>query len=76
MYSRTCHSLRPIANQAGGEETLPELRKIRPEVKVFISSGYNETEAMTMFRGQHVSGFVQKPYTSVSLAEKVKRALG
>jgi two-component system, cell cycle sensor histidine kinase and response regulator CckA len=59
-----------------GEETLPELRKIRPEVKVFVSSGYSESEAMTMFRGQRVSGFVQKPYTSAALAEKVKRALG
>ena len=59
-----------------GEETLPELRKIRPEVKVFVSSGYSEAEAMTMFRGQRVSGFVQKPYTSAVLAEKVKRALG
>jgi CheY-like chemotaxis protein len=59
-----------------GEETLPELRKIRPEVKVFVSSGYSETEAMTMFRGQRVSGFLQKPYTSAVLAEKVNRALG
>lgn len=59
-----------------GKETLPELTKIRSEVKVFVSSGYSEAEAMTMFRGQRVSGFVQKPYTSVVLAEKVKRALG
>jgi PAS domain S-box-containing protein len=58
-----------------GEETLPELRKIRPELKVFVSSGYSESEAMTMFRGQRVSGFVQKPYTSAVLAEKVKCAL-
>ena len=59
-----------------GEETLRELRKIRPQMKVFVSSGYSETEAMTMFRGQRVSGFVQKPYTAVALADKVKRALG
>ena len=26
-----------------GEETLPELRKLRPEVKVFVSSGYSES---------------------------------
>jgi PAS domain S-box-containing protein len=58
-----------------GEETLPELRKIRPDVKVLVSSGYNEAEAMAMFNGQRVSGFVQKPYTATSLAEKVKGAL-
>ncbi len=59
-----------------GEETLSELRKIRPEVKVFISSGYSESEAMAKFRGQRLVGFIQKPYTSVSLAETVTRALG
>jgi PAS domain S-box-containing protein len=58
-----------------GEETLPELRKIRPEVKVLVSSGYSETEAMAMFRGQQVSGFVQKPYTVAVLAEMIKSAL-
>ncbi len=58
-----------------GEETLPELRKIRPETKVIISSGYSEAETMAMFQGQRVSGFIQKPYTSMALAEKVKLAL-
>jgi signal transduction histidine kinase/CheY-like chemotaxis protein len=59
-----------------GEETLPELRKIRPEVKVVVSSGYNEAETMMLFKGQRVSGFIQKPYTSKGLAEKVKACLG
>ena len=59
-----------------GEEALPELRKIRPEVKVLVSSGYSESETMTMFKGQRVSGFIQKPYTGAGLAEKVKACLG
>jgi nitrogen-specific signal transduction histidine kinase/CheY-like chemotaxis protein len=41
-----------------GDETLPELRKIRPEVKVVVSSGFSESEAMALFHGQRVSGFV------------------
>jgi PAS domain S-box-containing protein len=59
-----------------GEEVLPELRRIRPEVRIVVSSGYSESEAMKLFAGQKVSAFVQKPYTSVQLAEKVKRCLG
>jgi PAS domain S-box-containing protein len=59
-----------------GEEALPELRKIRPGIKVVISSGYNEAETMTLFKGQRVSGFIQKPYTPTTLAEKVKSTLG
>ena len=41
-----------------------------------VSSGYSEAEAMTLFKGQRVSGFIQKPYTSTGLAEKVKVCLG
>jgi PAS domain S-box-containing protein len=59
-----------------GEEVLPELRKIRPDLKVVVSSGYSEAETMALFKGQQVSGFVQKPYTSKGLAEKVKVCLG
>lgn len=55
-----------------GEETLPELRMIRPHAKVVVSSGYSEAETMALFKGQKVSGFIQKPYTSKGLAEKVK----
>jgi CheY-like chemotaxis protein len=60
----------------GGEEVLPELRKIRPNAKVTVSSGYSEAETMRLFAGQRVSGFLQKPFTSTRLAEGVKRALG
>jgi CheY-like chemotaxis protein len=62
--------------QMGGEEALLELRKIRPGVKVMVSSGYSEAETMTLFQGQRVSGFIQKPYTVKDLAEKVKICIG
>ena len=62
--------------QMSGEETLPELNKIRPGVKVVVSSGYSEAEAMNLFRGQRVVGFIQKPYNSKGLAEKVKVYIG
>jgi PAS domain S-box-containing protein len=58
-----------------GEETLRELKKIRPEVRVILSSGYNEVEAVRHFSGRGLSGFLQKPYTLRELAEKMKSAL-
>jgi two-component system, cell cycle sensor histidine kinase and response regulator CckA len=58
-----------------GAETLPELRKIRPEVKILVSSGYSELETMKDFPGPRVTGFIQKPYTSSGLAEKVRSAM-
>jgi len=59
-----------------GEETFPELRRIRPEVKVLISSGYSEAETMSAFQGSQVTGFVPKPYTAAHLAERVKAVIG
>jgi PAS domain S-box-containing protein len=62
--------------QMSGEEALLELRKLRPGVKVVVSSGYSEAETMTMFQGQRVSGFIQKPYTVKDLAKQVKICIG
>jgi hypothetical protein len=58
-----------------GAETYPELRKVRPAVKILVSSGYSELETMKAFPGPQVAGFIQKPYTSRGLAEKVRSAM-
>jgi PAS domain S-box-containing protein len=59
----------------GGEAALRELRSVRPEVKILLSSGFNEAEAIQRFAGQRLSGFIQKPYTAAQLAEKIKTVL-
>jgi two-component system, cell cycle sensor histidine kinase and response regulator CckA len=58
-----------------GEETLPRLREVAAGVRVTVSSGYSEDEALRFFGGQHVAGFIQKPYTLRDLARHVRRAL-
>ncbi|MDQ6663695.1 MAG: response regulator [Acidobacteriota bacterium] len=55
-----------------GEETLRQIRKIRPELPVILTSGFYEAEAMQRFAGKGLAGFIQKPFTSSKLAEKVK----
>ncbi len=57
-----------------GLETLPELRRIRPDVLVVISSGYSESETLRLFSGHRISGFLQKPYSSQRLLELVNAA--
>jgi PAS domain S-box-containing protein len=54
-----------------GEQTLVELKKIDPEVRVVLSSGFNEVEAIRRFEGRGLAGFIQKPYTAAALAEKI-----
>jgi len=58
-----------------GEETLRQLQAIRREVRVLLTSGYNEAEAVQRFAGKGLSGFLQKPFTAASLAERVKQAM-
>jgi PAS domain S-box-containing protein len=57
----------PLMN---GEEVLPLLREIRPDIKVIVCSGYTEVEAMQRF--SDLEAFIQKPYSSVHLAEKIR----
>lgn len=45
-----------------GEQTFRELRQIQPDVKVVMSSGYNEQEVTQRFVGKGLAGFIQKPY--------------
>ncbi|MCA9934251.1 MAG: response regulator [Ardenticatenaceae bacterium] len=58
-----------------GEETFRELLKINPQVSVILSSGYSETEATRRFAGSGLTGFLQKPYSTDVLIEKVRQYL-
>jgi len=58
-----------------GEETFRELKALRPDVKVILSSGHNETEALRRFTHGGQAGFIQKPYTSTRLLEKIRSTL-
>ncbi len=57
------------------EETLRELRKIKPDVAVVLSSGFGESEALHRFEGHRLAGFLQKPYSIKALASRVRAAV-
>jgi len=58
-----------------GEETLVHLKRMNPEVRVLLMSGYSEQEASTRFNGKGVAAFMQKPYTPQDLQEKISEIL-
>jgi CheY-like chemotaxis protein len=58
-----------------GEEVLLNLKRIRPEIKVVLSSGFNELDVIQQFSGKGLSGFIQKPYTSTALTGKIAEIL-
>jgi PAS domain S-box-containing protein len=54
-----------------GEQCFRELRQIRPDVKVIMSSGFNEQEVTQKFAGKGLAGFIQKPYRLSVLREAI-----
>ena len=52
-----------------------ELRRIRPDIKVLLASGYSEEEISARFQGMELDGFIQKPYNVKHLSDEVQRVL-
>ncbi|MEW6327719.1 MAG: ATP-binding protein [Thermodesulfobacteriota bacterium] len=57
-----------------GKETLAALKKINPQVKVAISSGYAETKELKGLECE-IGAFIHKPYKSAELLRKVREVL-
>ncbi len=58
-----------------GEETLAELRRLDPRVRVILSSGYTEAEMASRFSGAGLAGFMAKPYSKDELIRQLQTAL-
>ncbi|MGM0426134.1 MAG: response regulator [Thermodesulfobacteriota bacterium] len=58
-----------------GWETLKALRKIRPDIRVILSSGYDEARAMAGDHAHKPQVFLSKPYQMASLKAAVEKAL-
>lgn len=59
----------------GGGELIHALHEIRPDLRVVLSSGYNEQEAIAQSHGEKMAGFIQKPYRTREFYEVVAKAL-
>lgn len=58
-----------------GEECFREIRRLRHDIPVIMSSGYNEQDVVNRFAGKGLAGFIQKPYRTVELVEKLREVL-
>jgi two-component system, cell cycle sensor histidine kinase and response regulator CckA len=66
-----CVILDLIMPRLDGEQTLTELQRIDPHVKVIMSSGYNEHDVSQKFIGRGLAGFIQKPYKLSMLRDAI-----
>ena len=52
-----------------GAEAFGELRRLNPDVRVVLASGYSQEDARARFTGKGPEGVLQKPYALVKLRE-------
>lgn len=58
-----------------GVEAFREMIRVRPDVRVVLSTGYDEARACERLSGEGLAGFIQKPYRLASLREVVRGLL-
>ena len=58
-----------------GEDTFRVLRRMNPNVKVVVSSGYGDQYVKKLFKGVALVGTLQKPYTWGDLVENMTKFL-
>jgi CheY-like chemotaxis protein len=62
----------PVIN---GEEAFDEIRRIRPNARIILMSGYSEQSAAWHFIDRGLDAFLHKPFDPMALLERVRRIL-
>lgn len=58
-----------------GGDVLVELHRLRPDLPVIITSGYNQSGAPQLSQANHHVRFLQKPYRTQKLLTEIREAL-
>jgi PAS domain S-box-containing protein len=64
-----------VMPEMNGRELAARLASLRPEMKVLFMSGYTDASATGQGEFEDGSDFIQKPFTPVALARKVREVL-
>jgi CheY-like chemotaxis protein len=64
-----------IMPEMNGKDTYDALKKINPDVKVLLVSGYSLNKQIEELMAQGCNGFIQKPFDIVQLSQKLREVL-
>ena len=62
-----------LVPEMGGKETFAELRKIDPDVRILLSSGYSIDGMARQILADGCDGFIQKPFSMNDLSAKIRK---
>ena len=57
------------------DHVLTDIRRIRADIPVFITSGYLDENMKLLVKNMAISGFIQKPYTLAQLNSGIKKGM-
>ncbi len=61
--------------QMDGAQTLRELRKLQPDLRVLVMSGFSAEDVATRFENDRLIDFIQKPFDLAQTRKKIRRLL-
>jgi PAS domain S-box-containing protein len=64
-----------IMPDMGGSETFDNLKKIQPDVKVLLSSGYSINGRASEILERGCNGFIQKPFNLKQISRKIREVI-
>jgi CheY-like chemotaxis protein len=64
-----------IMPEMGGGEAYDNLKRINPQIKVLLSSGYSIDSSATKILERGCNGFIQKPFNLIQLSRKVREVV-
>ena len=65
-----------IMPEMNGRDTYDALKKINPNVKVLLVSGYSLNKQIEELMDKGCDGFIQKPFDIIQLSQKLREVLG
>ena len=65
-----------IMPDMGGGETFDALKKINPDAKVLLASGYSIDGKAGDILKRGCNGFIQKPFDLIQLSQKIREITG
>jgi two-component system cell cycle sensor histidine kinase/response regulator CckA len=81
LYQKNATDIRLVVTDMGmpvmdGYELFHELKKLKPELPIIVSSGYGDAEVSSRIGSDNIAGLISKPYNPNQLREVLKAVLG